>query len=279
MTFPQLYLGSTLISGGTWWAKPVITWSTPVTVTADSSAHTKGAWVEVIASTPQAVDRLDVSVYGIGVSSVDTSTLLDIGVGAASSEVAKVSNIAVGGASQSFANDDGVAFSVPLYVPSGSRIAVRIQSLVTGGKTCSVKMALGAGSNPAATSATATTIGTSTSTSRGVQTSGSTGTYVEVIASTAAAYQAIVVVPSVSSTAATANQRRLNVAVGAAGSEDVLGTVGYYTTAAELVWSLAAIANLIPVAVPAGSRLSVAHVGVAHASSFVSLIGVEALGI
>jgi hypothetical protein len=57
-------------------------------------------------------------------SATDTSTLLDIGVGAAGSERIVVADVSMG------AWTHGSMFQAPLFIPEGSRVAVRIQSAV-----------------------------------------------------------------------------------------------------------------------------------------------------
>lgn len=260
-----------------WWARPALPFSDAATVTANASAHTKGAWVEVIASTSTAIDRLDLSVAGVGNSSTNTSTLLDVAIGSAGSEVVVIPNVAVGGAVSGVAGDNALAFSVPVYIPVGSRIAVRIQSLVTGGKTAVVKIGGGVGARPSGTSTSVTALGTSTSTSGGTAMSAVTNTYVELAASTAAAYEAIVAIPSVASTSISAAGRRIVVAVGASGAEVDVGEFDFVTTAQELLIA-PGLDKLIPVAVPAGSRIS-ARVAPAAAGIQLTLIGVQTLGV
>jgi hypothetical protein len=101
-----------------------------VTVTADATSHTKGAWSEVIASTTADTTHLLVNVYGMAVSATDTRGLLDVGVGSSASEVAIVSDLPAG-FGYATAEYLGHSFLLPLRVAAGSRIAARLQALIS----------------------------------------------------------------------------------------------------------------------------------------------------
>jgi hypothetical protein len=88
------------------------------------SANVKGGWVELISSTPY---------FGTlymthqATNSLSKDSLFDLGIGAAGSELIIVNNLlfsSLGGASYT----GGQLYSLPLSVPSGARIAVRVQS-------------------------------------------------------------------------------------------------------------------------------------------------------
>jgi hypothetical protein len=96
-----------------------------ITVTASATAHTKGAWVQLVASTVQDHGALVIQPDDIFVSATNTSTLMDIGVGAAGSEQVVLSNVNMGAWAK------GTMFQAPLFIPEGSRVAVRIQSAVS----------------------------------------------------------------------------------------------------------------------------------------------------
>jgi len=281
-------LGNAKVWDGTQWVPAVSPLWVPslvsartsfVTVTANSSAHTKGAWTELIASTTAVSDVLDVMVLGVASNTVDTRTLLDIGVGAAGSETVIVPNVAVGGAQAFATNDNALCFRVPVRIPSGSRVAARIQSVVTGGKTASVAVRLNAGPNSSATSTTTTNIGSDPSTSGAVAITNALNSWTQLVASTAADYESITFVPSVSSTNIAAAMRSLAIATGAAGSEVTIATIDPTTTTIEgLGLSSGPAQTLTLLNVPQGTRLSVSFRENAVAGVHVCLIATAVVG-
>lgn len=229
---------------------PVYKWASgTVNAIASSTIHTKGAWIEVVASTSSAVDLLllDLNVAG---STTNTASLIDIGTGASGAETAIVSNIAFGSA--------GTPYSIPVlvYVPSGTRVSVRIQSIVAS-RIATVIVYGYSGPNPSGTSTTATVIGSDTATSIGTAMSGTNNTYVQLTASTAAAYQSLVLVLSANSNIIGGFRRICTLGKGASGSEIALNDVLIQSTTSETV-STFATPNYPPiVSVPSGTRLAV----------------------
>lgn len=263
--------------GGQWTPLPVSTWTAFTTVTASTSAHTKGAWVELIASTSAAADCVQIAAQAVSTSNTNTATLLDIGIGAAGAETAIVQNVAIGGAA-AFAQNDERSFrvSVPVYVPAGSRVAARIQSVITLGKTAQISVRLGAGDNPAGTSTTAITLGTSTATSAGTSLPSGTA-WTQFVASTAAAYSAITILPSVSNATITAAARQIELGIGASGSEVAICQCDFITAGTEAV---GLVYTQLPVdSIPAGTRLSVRYTANATANASFCVIATEVLGL
>lgn len=97
--------------------------STGVTLTADASSHTKGAWSEVIASTDYAASWLHVMVARIGNAA---RFLLDIGVGASTAEVVLIPNLHID--CRSTGSQTARSWLLPIAVPAGTRLSARIQS-------------------------------------------------------------------------------------------------------------------------------------------------------
>lgn len=95
--------------------------------------HVKNtSWTQLIASTAFDAQLVIVTVGANSVSNGDSSTLLDIGIGASSSESVVIPDIPAG-----FASDPSTqgarSTPFPLYIPSGSRLSARTQSIrVTG---------------------------------------------------------------------------------------------------------------------------------------------------
>ena len=258
-----------------WVPKPIAAKASRVTVTANSSAHTKGAWIQIVASTSAATNLVEVMIDSIQTAGVNTSTLVDIGVGASGSEVVVIENVAVGGA-QSYlggGSDNGLCFAVPVHIPSGSRVAARIQSVVTGGKTGAATVRLSATTNPALTSSTCTTFGSSTATSAGTAMSASSGTYTELIAATAERYDALCFIPSNSGTDITQVVRVFGIAIGEAGSEQLIGILEATTTSAEGCSLISGPRQTLFFGdFPAGSRISATMLE--NASASINLCGV-----
>jgi hypothetical protein len=105
-----------------------------VTVTADATIHTKGAWAQIIASTAR--DAYGITVFiaaTAGAASTNQRYLVDIGIGASSSEVVLIPDLLCGNASafNAAANTGPAMFHFPIYIPAGSRISARGQALVT----------------------------------------------------------------------------------------------------------------------------------------------------
>lgn len=231
-----------------------------VTVTANSSAHTKGAWSQLIASTSVDASFLLLVVSGIGASATDTATLLDIGTGASGSETVVASDIAVGGASTTTGGSRaGAMILLPLKLPASTRIAARIQSVVTGGKTASVAAYVITTGDFATAPTSVDVIGTDTATSKGTEFSGASGTWVEGIASTTQAYRAVGVVLSIHDSNVASATREYSLGVGASGSEVEFGTLRHETSALELASLMAPYSQLFGRNIPAGSRLAVKH--------------------
>lgn len=258
---------------------PVGGWAS-ATVTANASAHTKGAWTELIASTAFDVDALDIDVGNVSASGVNTATLLDIGVGAAASETVIIPDVAVGGAlfGDTIANRVGISFRVPIRIPKGSRVSARIQSIVTGGKTATVNVRPLHSAIPVPVGSTVDVIGTSTGTSQAAATSGTTDTWTE-IGTTSRAYDALVFVPSLATSAAAQGERVMFLGVGASGSEVaihtrtsvVLGTTENYKL------SDGCAGALVRRYTPAGTRLAVKLTGGANTGIQACVLGVGRL--
>lgn len=96
------------------------------TVTAHATPHTKGSWVELIASTSQDTHMLGINLSFTFWSSNATNMLVDIGVGGSGSEVVLIANMCGGW----HGREVGMTI-IPVYLPAGTRIAARCQALIT----------------------------------------------------------------------------------------------------------------------------------------------------
>jgi hypothetical protein len=225
------------------------------TVTADTTAHTKGAWTQLVASTSAAASALLIYVENIRQNTVDTASLVDIGVGASGSETAIVPNVAVGQAG-SMGNDlrVGLFFIVPVQVPSGSRISARLQSLVTGGKTGVVTVTAMPWGDPTLLPTTVDVLGTSTATSQG--TVGSASAWTQVVASTAVEYRAISVLVCGATNIQNTAIRNISFATGSSGAETPICLHTYLVTTGETIDGPVATHPVIAGPFPAGTRFS-----------------------
>lgn len=211
------------------WSPRTVFSTNAVTASASSTIHTKGAWFELTASTAAAMDCIMLCIQSLGANGVDTATLIDIGTGAAGSETVIVANIALGSAS------DKYAIPIPVYVASGTRLAFRCQSVVASKSVTAFAVGM-AGPNPSGTSTTATVIGSSTVDSSGTSMSASNNTYVQLTASTAAAYESLVIVPSASTSGLGAGTiRAFELGVGSSGNELVVASTLTQTSINETI--------------------------------------------
>lgn len=256
------YLGSTPLWRDILWYQGsggiIVDSSAATTVTANTAAHTKGAWTQVIASTTANASYIYVGVNGVNATSVNTATLLDIATGASGSETAIVSNIAIGAANGVSINS-GVVFSFPYRLASGTRLSARIQSVVTGGKTASVAInTINAGdydNSPTSVDV----VGGNTATSEGIRFSGASGTWVQATASTSRAYRAVALVLSGHDSVMANITGNYGVGVGASGSEVEFGACRHAMNSSEQSASAFPFIHLFGRNIPSGSRLAVRH--------------------
>jgi hypothetical protein len=273
------YLGSTpLFRNEDWFEQSsytLVNASAEVSITANTSAHTKGSYSELIASTSANAGLLVLMVQDIHASTVNTATLIDIATGASGSETDIIGNLAVGGAITT-TGPTGIVVAVPFKIASGTRLSARIQSVVTGGKTATAQVfLLTAGSDYATAPTSVDVIGGNTANSEGISFSGASGTWVQATASTSRAYRAVALVPSAHSGALATINPQLELGVGAAGSEQAFGLaiVGYNNN--ESVQSLPPYLSLFGRNIPAGSRLAVKHNIAANPGNYgFTLIGI-----
>jgi hypothetical protein len=247
-------------------------------VTASASIHTKGAWSQIIASTASNADTLLISVDGLSVNNANAPALLDIGFGASGSEVVKIADVAVGNARSNgnLPNFGCIQFIVPFQVPSGTRIAARIQGLIASDVAGVLVQAFSLGDYSTAPTSV-DTIGSDTSTSTGASMSGSSGSWVQLTSSTSRAYRGVVLVPSLNATSTISTiSVTYDIGTGASGSEAVFGTMPRVQyTSAEDVSCLMMPTAVFGKAIPSGTRLAVRH-NIASSPSLyqVTLIGI-----
>jgi hypothetical protein len=242
-------------------------WPTSVTATASATINTKGSYIQVVASTPSAWDGFWLLVSSNFVTATNTSTLIDVATGAAASEVVQLANMSVGYNSAS----PGVHWIyIPLTVPSGTRIAVRTQSVVASktqilrvvGVPASNRGAVGPGQR---SYGTCNTYGAVTGSSRGTSVTASAtintlGAWTQIVASSTGVTRALLVrVDGNSSAAITASTARVQIGIGAAASEAQVGPDMFFATDATEFIVQQGPGLTVPIdglAIPAGSRIS-----------------------
>jgi len=190
------------------------------------AADTKGAWVELLASSSADTEWIDIFCYGP--AAADNSFLLDIGVGAAASESVVIANIAFQANSA-----QGTRIGIPLTIASGSRISARAQADVST-RTFEVSGHISTESSYG-TSASNITLGADTANSIGVPidagaTPNTKGAWAEVDASTSADidYFVVLIGPNDNAVITAEAGFLIDIATGASSSEVVLiGDIEY----------------------------------------------------
>lgn len=224
-------------------------------VASNATANVVGNWIQLHAAAPFPVSCLDLMMgkTAWGASSTNTQALLDIGYGASLSEVALAQNVAFGGA---------VAFqswTFPIYIPTASRIVMRIRSSVAGkANTFAVSLSGGGtGMESAHSSVTYGAFSTSNGTFLTVPTVANTkSVWTTITAATTSPARWMLVGLGMPNTAfPVAADGLLDIGMGAAGVEGVIIPDNPFTitTAATIN---GAFPLLFPVNVPAGIRLA-----------------------
>lgn len=225
---------------------------TPADFIASATPHTKGAWVQIDASLARDICGLSIVSDGtIGTGTSDTSMLLDVGIGAAASETVIVSNVPVGYLGS------GVQTFLPIHIPAGTRIAARIQAAIAS-DTFAPIVVLYFADRPGmwAGYALAETIGVNTATSAPTTGDLTDNAWDEAVASTANPYRAVTCHITGFGTVMTNGVQTVDVGVGGAASEQILGTYITRSTNAETLTHIIG-PPFIEVAIPAGSRLAI----------------------
>lgn len=227
------------------------------------SAHTKGSWVEVTAATTADVYRIAMQTAVSFASGANTAGLLDIGIGGAGSEVVIVPNLAVG---YSSATVPGALplWDLPVFIPKGTRVAVRWQSARTSQALNTYWTLYGPTSTTRATPRPAPftwAYGPDTSTSLGVTlvpaAANAKGSWVQLTAATDGPIAGLAVgVQGNGLTVMQGGTVLVDIAAGAAGSEVViLPNLAFATSTSELVLR-SHMLTTYPVDLPAGVRLA-----------------------
>jgi hypothetical protein len=230
------------------------------TVTGGATAHTKGSWVQLDAST-----SFDATVFAlyVVVQFQDTLYLLDVGIGAAGSEQVIVPNFLI---SQSVGLVSELL--LPIGVPAGSRVAVRCQDNFGSSNLYVTGMLYSGGWGNDPTYQTMTAYGVNTAASNGTivdagAVANTKGSWTQIVASTTTTMKAFMMsaIRPAPATSITADFSVLaDVGVGASGSEQALlsnmryfssiqtgGVITPYTAGSA---TLSGLSTLVPRIIP-----------------------------
>lgn len=170
---------------------------TPGTTVTGGAANTKGVWAQLVAATAFDSAWIVVGISNVHTAATDTRTLVDIGIGANPNETAIISNLLAGQAPNFTYTAGNIArtYVIPFYIPRGTRISARLQSVVAS-KAARVNIAvIGGPSAPERAFRGCDTYGVTTASSSGVAiTPGNTGaqsSYVSVGSTTTRPYGAV----------------------------------------------------------------------------------------
>lgn len=206
----------------------VLSGCTGTTVTANASAHTKGAsYTELIASSAATADAITVYVH---TASVIGQYLLDIAIGGAGTETVLISNLMFHGGIMANSSHAVLKATFPLRIAAGTRISARCQC-GTGAATMAVSVMLHGTANwPFQPYQRCTTYGANTATSGGVAVDpgavANTKTQVEIVASTTFEAKAFLVAMSSAVSAANSMRHLLDIYAGAGAGSQIVQNLG-----------------------------------------------------
>jgi hypothetical protein len=231
-----------------------------VVATADASAHTKGAYTEIVDSTPFDSSRVWLSVI---TAQTNRYHLVDLATGAAASETDIVNDLHYAPGTDGSGSWVGGCQWTPFDVdiPSGTRLSIRSQSS-TGGST--IGLAIIVEDRARAGLTNPVTYGTVAAASRGTQvdpgaTADTKGAWVELSASTSDSINALAIMfgNGTAGDAMAANQSwKVDIGTGAAASETVIIPDIVVRTTSIIDCPLPHIVRF-PVSIPATTRLAV----------------------
>jgi hypothetical protein len=229
----------------------------PVTLTSGATAHTKGSYTQLIASTVADVYCLWLWARGVAASAGDGRCLIDVAVGPAGSERIILRDLNFGAAPSSISLRD---MGIPIYIPTGSRIAARCQRDTASGTVLLGWMLDEQPVWPGTVGQVGTSYGVDLTNTRGVVITtgnGAFGSWQQVVASTTSPHRWWW--PGIDvggDTTQSTGSCVVQLGVGAAGSERVLGTWHFRASVTE---ELTGPHQPLPVyrPLPAGVRIAV----------------------
>ena len=227
-------------------------------LTPNATAHTKGSWAQVIASTTAQARMVLVRLNANPTDTTSLSYLVDIGTGASSSEVVLIPNL-VNAPGAQWA--DGICnYMLPLVIPAGTRIAARAQCVGASGATMPVTVTIfdaDPAQVPYATGVDALGVSTATTLGQAITqgVSNAKGSWAQITASTSRDYIGFVVSADGQNTGGTYNYSLVDIGVGAAGSEQIIVPDWGCKNNAGTIFN--GVSPFFPIRIPTGSRIAV----------------------
>lgn len=252
------------------------------TATGSGTAHTMGAWTELIAATSQPADVIWLAMFAASsASGTDSSSLLNIGIGGAGSEQIIVPNVPVG--YKLSAAPFPWIYMIPVHIPDGSRVAIQVQSAQTS-KQIQITWMLGSLPHGRRAPSKVFSIGADSATSKGVNlsnpgASNTKGAWTEITSATTMPFGALVVgIQGAGSTALQTENDLVDIGIGPAGAEQVLpGGGDFHVRGSNTEAVTGGMPWTIPCRLPAGTRIAARYSsGVSSNPKDISLIGVPA---
>lgn len=226
-------------------------------VTSDAVANTKPAtFTQIVASTPQAAQAICIYIMS-GTSGIDF--LLDIAVGASSAEQIICPDLLL-----SCGNGDHIfTYYFPIAIPAGTRISARSQSTTGGSNAFVLVVLIEQTFLPSSQLARITTYGANVADSGGTSidpgaTINTKGAWVEITASSVNPIKALLFALGVQVNITRTNmEHRIDIGIGAAGSEQVLLPDVQVVQNASSDSFGQAVQGPFFVSIPAGTRIAV----------------------
>jgi hypothetical protein len=245
------------------------------TITTGATAHTVGAWTQIIASTSAELCGLLVRPNS-SVPNIDTVLLFDVGIGPGGSEVVIASDLDGG-----FHPTSREYIPLPVLIPAGSRIAIRARSVRTSQSVGFVVAGIGRSlTDPSYTPpSTLVTIGAVTASSCGTALAAGSwtakGAWTELTAACPKTLVAVVPLANALGDTWATQFNNIDIAVGASGSE--VAVISNYRVSLGNNEQILRYLPLVPlpVNIPEGARISARYArSVSSVTGSLSLIGV-----
>ncbi len=238
------------------------------TLTASSTIHTMGAWVAFFSALAFDAYLIDVYVAEVGASGVDTSALLEIGAdpdgGTDYTDITVVPDYLIGCVASSGEFSFGHQAQFSVYIPAGSTVAARSQSLVAS-DTVEVGMTVHGGTphgEPFPQHGPVLVYGVTASTSSGVSPANALanveGAWVELTSATTHPHRGLTVGVQASGSSIGTDDYFVDIGIGASSSEVAIAeNVVVHTQGNEQLGIPVSSQRSYLRDIPEGSRLSV----------------------
>lgn len=236
-------------------------------VSANASANTKGSYVEFVASSPFACQKI--IVFALGATNSSGAHLFDVAIGAGGAEVVKIANITGQHFGTTSSNAMHGQWMFPFAIAGSTRIALRTQSNI-GSHTLEIAVTLVASSGAVGLTSTET-VGVDTTTSFATTvdpggTASTKGAYAQLSASVGSTWQWVFILTTNIAHGQSGGIRwAIDFAIGAGGAEVVLipdlrahGATTWLIPSPTGYWVLTYIASSTRIAVRASCSINTA---------------------